>query len=436
MNTVSATSAVTLPRPMVDDSAVLRPDRRIGYLTSMYPAVSHTFIRREIAALEDLGYRVERYSIRESRPAELVDEADVRERKLTRVLLRGGLAGTVPAVLRCLATRPARTVVGLVTALRLARGSHVGVLRHLAYFAEGCRLAVWMRSSGVRHLHAHFGTNPAAVALIASRVSGIGFSFTMHGAACFDVIASIGIQIKAQHASFVVAVSNYGRSQLLRRIPQSLWDRIHVVRCGLQGSAVADEPETVPADRRLVCIARLSPEKGHSILIEAVAQLARSGEHFRMVVAGSGPSDAQLRAEVRRRGLDEHFDFVGPLDGRGVREQLRLARALVIPSFMEGLPVVAMEAFAAGRPVIATAVAGTPELVHPGSTGWLVPPGDATSLAAAMGDALNRPPFELSEMGRRGRNRVLDEFIVDDQAAALAGLFELRLSSCASGTSA
>jgi colanic acid/amylovoran biosynthesis glycosyltransferase len=406
------------------EARVRREGVRVGYLTSMYPAVSHTFIRREIAALEGLGYDIDRYSIRESSPSDLIDEQDVREREITKVLLRGGIIATIPSVLQCLLTRPVGTMKALALAVRLSRGSHVGVARHLAYFAEGCRLALWMRSRRVRHLHAHFGTNPAAVALLASRLSGIGFSFTMHGAACFDVIASIGIRLKAEYASFIVAVSSYGRSQILRRLPQSLWDRVHVVRCGLQRDYCVDEPPMAPADRRLVCVARLSPEKGHSILLDAATLIARTGQRFKVVVAGAGPSGPQLRDEVRNRALDDYFEFVGALDSRGVREQLCRSRALVIPSFMEGLPVVAMEAFAAGRPVIATAVAGTPELVQDGRTGWLVPPGDAAALAAAMMDALSKSPAELTEMGQRGRRRVLDDFVVEDQAWVLARLFD------------
>lgn len=429
MSRVAQPHRVARPNAADGDSEVAQPRRRIAYLTSKYPAVSHTFIRREIAALEQLGYEVERFSIRESPAAELLDEADVRERQVTRVILRGGILGLIPAVLWCVAMRPTRSIGALLTAVQLSRGSHVGIGRHLAYFAEGCRLSRWMRSSRVGHLHAHFGTNPAAVALIASRISGIGFSFTMHGAACFDVIASIGIQIKARHAAFIVAVSNYGRSQILRRLPESMWDRVQVVHCGLQRSAVIDDPDKVPIDRRLVCVARLSPEKGHSILLDAVTEMARSGERFVIVVVGSGPSGEQLRSEVERRGLGAHVEFVGALDGRGVREQLRRGRALVIPSFMEGLPVVAMEAFAAGRPVIATGVAGTPELVQSGVTGWLVPPGDSISLAAAMTDALNRSASELQEMGQRGRKRVLSDFIVEEQAELLAGLFDRCLAS-------
>ncbi len=410
------------------DPAIAPRRGRVAYLTSMYPAVSHTFIRREIAALESLGFEVERFSIRESNPADLIDQADLGERARTRTLLQGGVLALIPAVLGCLTTRPFKTLRSLAIAARLAQGSHVGLVRHVMYWAEACRLTRWMRSSEVGHLHAHFGTNPAAVALLASRISGIGFSFTMHGAACFDVIASIGLELKARHAAFIVAVSNYGRSQILRRIPESTWSRVHVVHCGLPRSAVIAEPEAVPIDRRFVCVARLSPEKGHSILLEAATLMARAGERFMVVIAGSGPSGEQLKREVRLRRLESHFDFVGPLDGHGVREQLRLSRALVIPSFMEGLPVVAMEAFAAGRPVIATAVAGVPELVQAGATGWLVPPGDAKSLATAMTEALAMSPSDLQEMGLHGRRRVLGEFLVEDQAELLAGLFDQCLA--------
>jgi colanic acid/amylovoran biosynthesis glycosyltransferase len=178
----------------------------------------------------------------------------------------------------------------------------------------------------------------------------------------------------------------------------------------------------VPESRRLVCVARLSPEKGVFVLLRAAEILARQDLRFELSLLGDGPDRPELEREVERRGLVTCVRFEGWASRDTVAERIRASRALVLPSFGEGLPVVIMEALAMRRPVIATRVNGVPELVAHGLCGWLVTPGSEVELADAMRDALTRPTAELDAMGSRGAERVATMHNPDAQVRAIAQL--------------
>ncbi len=201
---------------------------RIAYLINQYPKVSHTFIRREILALERRGLEVMRIALR-GWDAELVDEQDRSERKRTRYVLRDGAPVLLFALLRLMVTRPAAFVRALSLACRMSRSAERPLPVHLVYLAEACRLAIWLRTAGIKHLHAHFGTNSAEVAMLAHVLGGPRWSFTVHGPEEFDKPALIGLAEKMRRCAFVVAISSYGRSQLYRIVGTSQWPKVQVV---------------------------------------------------------------------------------------------------------------------------------------------------------------------------------------------------------------
>jgi len=379
---------------------------RIAYLINRYPSVSHAFIRREIAELERLGCAVQRISIRPEPREALEDESDVAELARTHVLLSAGMAGLARDVVAQCLIAPRAWIRSLGEALSLGWRSERGVLRHVAYFVEACALKRYLGSSRVEHLHAHFGTNSAAVALLCRALGGPPFSFTAHGTESFDHPRFIKLGRKVERARFAIAVCDYGRAQLMRCTPPADWSKIHVVRCAPDPSGSDGEPPGVSDAPRFVCVARLSPEKGHLVLLEAARELASTGVDFEMTLIGGGPLRPEIAARIAELGLGARVRLAGSLSGSAVRKAISEARALVLPSLSEGLPVVLMEALVLGRPVIATAVGGIPELVESGFDGWLIRPGSPTSLAAAMREALLAPRDRLDEMGRRGRARV------------------------------
>lgn len=397
---------------------------RIAYLVNTYPRTSVSFIRREIDALEQQGVEVLRFS---QRPLEgdLPTDADRREAARTRFILSEGIARHVLALAGVALRRPAGFARALRAAVRLGWRSDRGLARHAAYLAEACVLFRWLTEARVDHLHAHFGSNPAAVALLCRMLGGPAYSFTVHGPEEFDKPAFLGLREKIRHAAFVVAVSSYGRAQLCRWASFEDWPRIQVIRCGLDGELLHAPLSPVPAAPRFVCVARLNEQKGHMLLLEAVARLREEGRELEVVLAGDGPLRPQLEEAIRRLGLAASVRIAGWMSASQVREAILSSRALLLPSFAEGLPVVLMEALALGRPAITTAIAGIPELVEPGVAGWLVPAGSVEALVGAMRDALEATPARLEAMGRAGAARVGRLHDAGVEASKLAVLFAL-----------
>lgn len=396
---------------------------RIAYFVNQYPKVSHSFIRREIHALERRGFDILRVALR-GWDGELADAEDIDERKLTRYVLKDGVPALGMAALRAFVTAPRKFLAALVLAWRMGRRGVRPLPYHLAYFAEACRLLPWCKSFGATHLHAHFGTNSAEVAMLARALGGPPYSFTVHGPEEFDKPEFLGIAEKIRRSAFVVAISSYGRSQLFRWIEQSHWSKVKVVHCGLENEFHAVAPVAAPENARFVCVGRLCEQKGQLLLVEAVAKLAARGVRIEVVLAGDGEMRGELEALIAAHGLARQVTITGWISARDVREQILAARALVLPSFAEGLPVVIMEAMALRRPVLSTYVAGIPELVVPGSTGWLIPPGDVDALADALEAACACTPAQLSQMGDTAYRRVIERHSADTEAGKLAVHFQ------------
>ena len=396
---------------------------RIAYLINQYPMVSHSFIRREILALERLGFEVVRIALR-GWADELVDEEDRIERTRTRYVLREGAPAMLLALARALMTRPISLIQALALAWRMGRRAERPLYVHLIYLAEACRIESWLRKAGVQHLHAHFGTNSAEVAMLVHALGGPDWSFTVHGPEEFDKPQFIGLGEKIRHCSFVVAISSYTRSQLYRWVEHQHWPKVQVVHCGLEAAYFAGPVIAVPIARRLVCVGRLCEQKGQLLLVEAAHRLMAQGVNFELVLAGDGEMRGAIEALIVRHNLQGRVRITGWISGEQVRDEILAARALVLPSFAEGLPVVIMEAMALGRPVISTFVGGIPELVQPGEHGWLVPAGDVEALTHAMQVCLDTPVDVLNCMGEAAHKRVIVRHSMETQAAKLAKLFQ------------
>lgn len=381
---------------------------RIAFLTTAYPKVSHTFIRREILALESLGWEVVRLAIRDAGEV-LNDPEDLREAERTRHCLRAGAGSLLLGAFGLALRRPERMLRTLALALRMARVSERGLVRHLGYLVEACWLLRACEEAGARHVHVHFGTNAAAVARLARRLGGPSYSMTVHGPDEFDAPLGLDLTGKIRDASFVAGISHFCVAQLRRWARPEDWSRIHRVRCGVPDDFGADATPVDEAAHMLLTVGRLSAQKGHPILLEAVARLRDEGRAVSLVFAGDGELRAEVEREIAARDLADAVRITGWVTGAEVRKLLRECRALVLPSFAEGLPVVLMEAFAAGRPVVSTWVAGIPELVRDGESGWLVAPGEPEALAGALREVLDASAAELDTRAAAGRARVQRE---------------------------
>jgi colanic acid/amylovoran biosynthesis glycosyltransferase len=395
----------------------------IGYLINQYPKVSHSFIRREIAGLEANGIPVARFSIRTCAP-ELVDEADKQELEKTQAILGIGIAGLLLALLRVAITKPVAFFKAFGLTIKVGWKSERGILRNFAYLAEACVLLGWCSDSEIAHIHAHFGTNSTTVAMLCEVLGGPPYSFTVHGPEEFDKVQMIALSEKINRAAFVVAVSSFGKSQLCRWCDYDHWSKIHVIHCGVDETFLTQSHVPVPNEPSLVCVGRLGEQKGHMLLLEAVRQLAAEELNFKLVLVGDGPLRENIETEIAKSNLQDYIEITGWASSTEVRQQILASRALVLPSFAEGLPVVIMEALALGRPVISTYVAGIPELVEPGVCGWLVPAGSLEPLTAAMKSALTSPVEKLESMGKIGAQSVASQHNALSEAKKLAALFE------------
>lgn len=395
---------------------------RIAYLVNQYPAVSHSFIRREILELERSGVEVVRIALL-GWAGTIVDDADRRESERTFYIQKLGLFRLCVRGLAAFLSSPLRMLRAAALVAKMARHSSRAFAVHCFYLLEACAVADVLKRRDVHHVHAHFGTNSAEVAMLACCLSGRTYSFTAHGPEEFDKAGSIGLVTKVRRSAFVVAVSSFGRGQLYRWIDPGDWNKVKVVHCGLEPGFHAHVAPLRPAERRLVCVGRLCEQKGQLLLIRAAEMLVRRGVTFRLVLAGDGELRAEIEREIAARGLRDHVTITGWLDSAGIRDKLLNATALVLPSLAEGLPVAIMEAMALRRPVLSTYIAGIPELVSTGVNGWLVPSGSTEALAAAMESCLSASPADIERMGNAAQRAVLERHDIASETRKLVAHF-------------
>ncbi|MEA2422457.1 MAG: colanic acid/amylovoran biosynthesis glycosyltransferase, partial [Thermoleophilaceae bacterium] len=353
----------------------------LAYLTGIYARASDSFVRGEVRELRALGHTVHTFSIRRPAESELVTGEIRAEHDRTHYVVAAGPRTLLGSALRMALRRPLRMARAAVLAARIGWPGAKGRLWPFAYLVEAAYLAERLEELGVQHLHDHIAEGSAAVAMLASELTGIGWSFTVHGPGEFDRAATLALGEKVARARFVAAISDYARAQVLRWARPRDWPRVHVVRCGVDGAFLAGRAGGDPPGRRLVCVGRLDEQKGHPVLLRAAALVAAGGVDFELVLVGDGPLRGELEATVERLGLRDRVRLAGWASGDAVRDLMAGSRALVLASFAEGLPVVIMESLALGRPVIATDVGAVSELVVTGETGWLVAPGSEEALA-------------------------------------------------------
>ena len=407
------------------------PHMQIGYFTNQYPSPSHTFIRREIAALEQRGHSVCRFAIRRSK-AGIIDPDDIAELARTRHVVGQPGWEVIRCCTRVMIDSPGACLRGLFQTLQLAQRAGYAYGRHLAYLIEAMVLVSWCRASHIEHLHVHFGTNPATVALLTHGINGVPFSVTIHGPEEFDRPEALALAEKISAAAFVVAISAFGRSQLLRWAHLTDWKKIRVISCGLDRDYLDAPSAPALTAARLVTVGRLCEQKGHLILLEAAAKLHRRGLAFTLVFAGDGPLRPAIEQRVAELGLTGLVEVLGAVTQEEVRHELLKARALVLPSLAEGLPIVLMESMALARPVISTFVAGIPELVTR-DVGWLVPAGDVDALCDVMQEVLELDRATLSAMGEAARRRVRERHDIDRAARLLEQCFVMAAAEASVG---
>jgi colanic acid/amylovoran biosynthesis glycosyltransferase len=400
-----------MPKPMT-----------LGYLTNLYGRASDTFIRQEVFQLRKLGHTVVTFSLRQPEPGHIVSDEVRNERARTEYILEAGMLKLTLAVLACAVVHPVRMARTMALAWKTCAPGLKALVWQVFYLVEAAYLARRIESLGIEHVHNHIALNSATVCMLAARLSGVMWSMTVHGPHDFLEPIRWALPEKLESAAFTVFVSEFGRSQGMWHAPFSVWPKLHVVRCGLDDTFLGAATVPIPQAPRLVFVGRLSPEKGGMLLVEAAAKLKRNGVGIELVLIGDGPSRREIEAAITSYGLDGAVTLLGWRDSKRVREEILGSRALVLPSFAEGLPIVLMEALALHRPVVSTYVAGIPELVEPGINGFLVPSGSVDDLAEAMRAVVGASLDLLAEMGRQGAARVADRHDAAANARQLEAL--------------
>jgi colanic acid/amylovoran biosynthesis glycosyltransferase len=410
---------------------------KIAYLCSLYPAVSHTFVLREIDALRDRGVEIATFSIHRAPSDQLLAHADRVAFETTYTILPPRWAALFAAHLRIALSAPRAYLLTLALALRLAPAGLRGRLWQFFYFVEAVLLWTECRRRGIRHIHVHMGNVAADAALLAAHLGSAlepeqpwSWSFTLHGPAEFFDVSHFRLAEKLRRAQFVVCITDYTRSQLMALSHPEVWDKLHVIHVGIpiEQFTRSEHARRLSKNPTILFIGRLVPEKGHAVLLEAAGLLAERGRRVNVTLAGDGPHRPTLERYAEQLGLASQVSFPGAVGQEEIHAMYADASIFCMPSFAEGLPGVLMEAMAMEVPVVSTWITGVPELIEDGRTGLLVAPGRADELADALERLLTDPAL-CRVMGSAARKKVISEFNTESSAEQIHALFERQLAS-------
>lgn len=412
---------------LIDNTRTVAPasKRRLAYLLSSYPAISHTFFLNEVLALRRLGFVIDVASINiPPRPSGDLPPREAKEMDTTFYVKSTSKLRAALLILKSLALHPRVFLRGLLFSVGLAHGNLYATFYSLFYFVEALIVGDWMLRRGHNHLHIHFGGSVATVGMVASVAWKIPYSLMIHGPEEFYNIEKTLLVQKVNHASFVFCISNYCRSQIMRVTSPEQWSKLHIVRLGVDPELFTPRAKLgIAAPIEVLCVGRLVPDKGQLILLEAFTDLLERGHTLRLRFVGEGPDRPRLERFIAQHNLTSMAVMEGALNHDDTRLRLKDADIFVLPSFAEGVPVALMEAMAMAIPCVSTFVAGIPELIEDGVSGLLVPPSSQRMLA----DAIER--LALDDNLRRniasaGRARVIERYNLTKNAATLASRFE------------
>jgi glycosyltransferase involved in cell wall biosynthesis len=400
---------------------------QIGYLISRYPAISHTFVLREVMELRKLGFDIRVASINAcDRSGSALTPAEQAEKEICFYVKQAARGRFLIDLALTLADNPLRLARAIGFAVS-ANGLHAGkALRNLFYLAEAVLVARWLKRSNLMHLHVHFATPAATVGLLVSKISPVGFSMTVHGPDEFYNIEDYLLPGKCSQSRFLCAISDFAGSQLMKMMSADQWAKIRVIPLGVDPEVFAPVSHRSGEFFQLLCVGRLVPEKGQHILLDAVARLRAEGRDVRLILVGDGPSRVSLEAFVKRQNMGKAITFAGAINQDEIRAIYAKADSFVLASFAEGVPVVLMEAMAMEIPCIATWIAGIPELIRDGCHGLLVSPGNPVALAGAIARLMDDDSLRLL-IGKAGRRQVIEKYNLKCNVARLGRMFNDQL---------
>ncbi len=421
------------PHPAAADRSPHVAGRRIAYLLSRYPAVSHSFFLNEILQLRRLGLQIEVASINSpDRSEDALSPAEREESARVFYVKHSSWLRAAGVLLKTVLQQPGVLFRGLKCALKLGGWNLHAKLYAIFYLAEALLVGDWMRRRGCSHLHVHFSTAVATVGMLTASAWRIPYSLSVHGPDEFHDVEGYYLAQKVAQAKFVFCISDYCRSQLMRLSSPEHWKKLEVIPLGVDPAVFAPlrrKEKATDDTLAIVCVGRLVPAKGQLILLRALAELLEQGFRVRLQLVGGGEDRRYLEAFVRGSSvLSSAVEFKGALSHEETRRVLEGADLFVLASFAEGLPVALMEAMAMEIPCISTYVAGIPELIRDGVDGLLVPASSEEKLVSAMRKMIEDPQ-QRHRLAAAGRKRVLALHDLTENARRLADAFEQNLAS-------
>ncbi|GAB6139444.1 glycosyltransferase [Methylosoma difficile] len=390
--------------------------------------LSMIFIIREVLQLKKNGFNIDVASINAAdRRFESLVADEAQESALTYYVKSHGLMGALFAHIKTLIKHPDGYFKGVCLLFALGRLDIKSIIYHLMYFTEALMVGVWMQKKQQSHLHAHLGSQAMTVGLYVKTVFNTTLSATIHGPDEFYDAPGQYLTQKIIAADFIVCISHFARSQLMKLSPYEHWHKFEVSRLGVDPAVFSPKAfNAAPDVFEIICVGRLTCAKGQPILVEALAQLLAQGRSVRLRLVGDGEDRAALERQVKTLGLSDSVIFSGAVNQNHIRELYAAADIFCIPSFAEGIPVVLMEAMAMEIPCVTTRITGIPELIQDGETGLLVAPSSVDELAEALARLMDDARLRL-RLAKKGREYVLEHYDLAKNVERLADIFAARL---------
>ena len=403
-------------------------DRKVLYITATLPALTVTFIHREVSRLREIGVGIDCVSMNTPDESEISDDARSLLKDtfyLDAVGLLPKLAGFLLATIR----HPVLFVrsMGIIFAARPMNGAR-DYARLIYHLLEGAYLSRQLDMSSYRHIHAHFINGPTSIAMFLSEFSGVPFSFTMHASMIW--LDPIALGNKLERCAFCASISEYNADYVLGQYGEEHVEKIHIVHCGIDPEPQSIGPKTRRPDKpvQLLGVGQLNARKGFHVLIEACGRLRDDGVPFRCKIVGGGEQSPRLEGMLREHDLSELVTLTGPVKHDVVDELIAECDLFVLPcvisddGWRDGIPVALMEAMFHERVAVSSRILGIPELIEDGVSGRLVETKNPEALAAAITE-LAASPGMCARLAAEGRQKVLADFNNAKSAAKLAGLF-------------
>lgn len=401
---------------------------KIAYILDLFPVVSETFIVREILELERNGFNISIFPLKNTKGTQFSE------------IIHADTKALIPKVIYLPTLSKWNKVKKIICHLHFFSQRPVNYIRTLQFyyrhnrktyspFTQSVLLAMDLKKLGVDHIHAHFSLNACKVSMLASLLTDIPYSFTIHAHDIFVPDLSDLTEEKFKHAKFIASISNYNKKFILNKYPSIDSEKIKIVHCGIKIRNNQRPSNTSENSFIFISVGRLVPQKDFKSLIQACHILKRvEGIKFICKIIGEGEDRPLLEKMITDLELEDVIFLQGAEEQEEVIEKLQSADVFVLPctveknGYMDGIPVALMEALAMEIPVITTNISGIPELIKEGA-GILVEPENSKQLAAAMLRVYNLDDRERKEMITKGRTILTNDFNLTTEVEKLATFF-------------